>query len=437
MILGNQFELLIVLSSFIVAGFLGLNFSLQTLIRLYIFISIFSGFIRRVATWLGIPLIGSMSLYILPLVSILILIKMFKNNSKLDIKGLSFTWVGIIFFLVFGSFYPFSQGASGSIITFGAYLPLITFFLLGRRAKTELDLKRILKDLAIFSVANAVYCIYQFIIGFPIWDRKWVESQISYGYTSLSVDGVIRPFGFLTSAAECASLLALGFFCCVGLAETFKRNIYLQFLAFLSLFALVATGVRTSILLTFIAIMITGSKLFNPRKILLFVFLTTGLIFSISSLFPNGVYLSRIVLAFTDPLSLETIQIRSQNTRRVLENLESNPFGFGLSSLVNGAAKYGNQISRGTDVIFADAIAALGYVGLIIAVFIVGTCLVNSVKLKKSMELWVIVIPLIHFNYLINPNHYAITPLAWFCLGIASSQQISKIGQTIIDLQRK
>lgn len=94
-------------------------------------------------------------------------------------------------------------GAAGLLFLF---VPLLAFWV-GRSIVDTGMLRRILVLVGVLAVGGALYGLFQEFRGFPSWDANWITS---YGYTALSVGGVIRPFGPFSSSAEYASFLVIG-----------------------------------------------------------------------------------------------------------------------------------------------------------------------------------------------------------------------------------
>ena len=398
------------------------SLSIQKLLRLFIFIAIVAGFLRRVLGWLGLGVLNYAVLAILPIISLIILLRIYQNNYEiLNVKKLNLLWYVALFLVLIGSIFPLVNNVSGEIISISAFLPMTVLFLLGRRSIIYLDLRRILLDIALCAILDAIYSLIQFSIGFPQWDAKWITTQIAQGFSSLGVDGAIRPFGFLTSPAESASLLALGFFAFLELAKATSNQLIFGGAAFVCFVALLTSGVRTSILLVLAVVILLNLSVQRLARILYSGIGVFGAAYLLGHFLHGEGIVARTITALKNPFALQTVQIRTSNSEIAFSNLPDHPIGFGLNSLVNGSVKFSGNLGRATDVVFADGANGLGYLGVLLAVFLVLASLINLMKFRSLSNNWVIIVPILQLNYLLNPNHYAITPVAWLCLGIGSS----------------
>src|SRR5437899_511190 len=79
-------------------------------------------------------------------------------------------------------------------------------FWIGREYVYDRTLIILLKLIAGLGVGEAIYGLLQVTSGFPAWDQQWINDV---SYAALDVNGVIRPFGTFSSAAEYGVFLGL------------------------------------------------------------------------------------------------------------------------------------------------------------------------------------------------------------------------------------
>lgn len=416
-LIGFIIILCIIVLTFIIILF-GPFLSIEVLIRAFIFFAIFSGFLRRIATLSGFAFVGELTLYVLPILSLLICLKaVYINKSSNLSPKINLTWTLSLSLILIGSFFPLQKNPLSSIISFAAFLPFVTFFFAGNRISRTFITHRLTKDLTFYAVANAVYCVYQFIWGFPIWDQLWINAQLARGYYAITVDNTVRPFGFVTSPAECATLLALGFFCCFSMKKIDSSLVWFEAYAIVCMFALLTTGVRTSIILLLCVFVILSFGKADSKKIVSSIVSFAFFLFAVATFYPNRSGISRILLAFTNPSQLQTVIERDRQATEVFTNLQFNPLGSGLGVLVNANKKYTDIKLRGTDVFLADAAVSLGIFGILLALFLLLKSVSNILFFKSAAPEWLLALPLMDINYIFNPNHYALTPLSWLALG--------------------
>ncbi len=86
-------------------------------------------------------------------------------------------------------------------------VPLLAFWV-GRHFLDDESALLVVRTIAILALASAAYGLVQQFHGLPSWDQRWLTSR---SYTALNVgNGVIRAFGFASSAQEYAAFLTVG-----------------------------------------------------------------------------------------------------------------------------------------------------------------------------------------------------------------------------------
>jgi len=394
------------------------------------FFSIFNGFFRRLIAWMGLGIDPVSFLLILPVFSGVILVKVFLLESKSATRvtgSRSYAWIFTALTIFVGSFFPLSENVLGPIISSLAFLPLVVFLVVGIKFGDSIDLYKITKDIMVYAILNTAYCTYQLIFGFPIWDSNWIESSVSSGYFALTIYGSPRPFGVLTSPAESSTFLAISFFLLLTVNAHFGKwkSQIAAVMASVSLFVLLSVNVRTTIILTVIAIFLNFKALVFKRKIHEFLLSTFLLILPIFFFMRDNNAFQRTVEAFVNPTQVASLQVRQSTSQTVMADLSSHPLGHGLGVLVNGSAKFGGYSPRSTDVVFADTAVSLGFLGIVLSVFVSWKCISNVFTFKNILPVWLVLVPFLNLNYNFNPNHYSTTPLAWLVLGICANKLIS------------
>ena len=135
------------------------------------------------------------------------------------------------------------------------YLAPLLWFWLGRVYADDRLIERLLRQLVIpLGLVATAFVMYQALVGFLPFEQTWIDTA---GYTALYVGDTIRPFGFSTSAAECARLLSM----CIVIASAYafegsRGALLVAGLAFTGMFVV---GSRSPVVLSVLAVAVMWS----------------------------------------------------------------------------------------------------------------------------------------------------------------------------------
>lgn len=88
------------------------------------------------------------------------------------------------------------------------FIPVPTLaFWAGRAFCDDRTIIQLFKLLGMLAVPAAGYGLYQSFYGFPYWDAEWVAN---FGFASLNVGGITRPFASFSSATDYNTFLGIG-----------------------------------------------------------------------------------------------------------------------------------------------------------------------------------------------------------------------------------
>jgi len=305
----------------------------------------------------------------------------------------------------------------------------VACFWVGRAFCTDQVLKCLLKLVGVLAVGAALYGLFQTLLRFPSWDQAWLQTS---GYTALSVNGVIRPFGTFSSAAEYAYFLAIAIVVWTGFG--FKRgyrtgvSIVVATLAvamfyessrgvLVALVAALGFAVGIRLRLPMAAAAVTGAALL------------VGLVsvaghFSAANL-GTGVTASLAahqIQGLADPLNAQTstLGVHLSELTTGLESVVHSPMGLGTGTVSLAATKFGG-VAAGTEVDPSNAAVALGAPGLIVYLVIVGMAFVKAYRLalarRDALSVVAVCILVVSFLQWLNGGQYAVVFLPWLILG--------------------
>ncbi len=322
----------------------------------------------------------------------------------------------------------------GSLLSGIAGLLFVLVPTLGFWAGRRLDdraIEFVFKLVAALGVAAAAYGLVQTLVGFPTWDRLWID-EVRSTFTSLDVGGVVRPFSSFSSEAEYASYLTVAIVIYVGAALR-PRYLLLAVGALAVLVpALVLESSRGAVLLVVVAL---GAMLGAWRRLPLVLaaglgaLLIVALGFGLRSYGPtsfststSGALISHDVAGLADPLNPQKSTVGGHLSLIVsgVKSAFTNPLGKGIGSVTIASSTFGGVTAR-TEADPSDMAVALGLPGLVayLAVCILGIRLVyiaasSRRDLLSIVGLGVVVVTL--FQWL-NGGNYSVAFLPWLVLG--------------------
>jgi hypothetical protein len=302
-------------------------------------------------------------------------------------------------------------------------MPLLWFFV-GR----ELVDDRLADSLMSFVIALAVfvglYGLSQTQIGFPSWDRAWID--LASGYSSLNVEDQIRAFGTFSSSAEYSLFLgtALAFAAALVLRGRAQWGLAIPILAV----ALFLSSTRSALILTALAIAVLAAL--RPRRPALAVAVAVvalaaaygsasvlGSAFSTS----ENPLVQHQVSGVTDPLnsSDSTLLIHIDMFLKGVDFGLSHPLGVGVG-VIGGAAKLNSGLGGSTEIDVSNAFVSSGVVGGLLYVVLLAVVALRGIQgwfAGRDTLLGVLGIMVSTAGQWLIGGHYLLAPLTWLLIG--------------------
>ena len=333
------------------------------------------------------------------------------------------------------------------------------WFWVGRALVDDRLARRLLILVGGVSTLVAVYGIAQSVIGFPPWDRRWINLR---GYAALYIGpDTVRPFGTYASAAEFALACAVGAVLAATAAfgprllmratggrraERRGRRVRLEIvlgatLAFLvTSLALVLSAIRTYLVLLVLALPVVFVVLRGRRawKVLVPALVLAALAFAaLSQVDPDSIgkdgaqaAIRRVVVAVHDPFASNrentdnTLQLHYDNAKSGFRQAYEHPIGRGTGSTGIAGEHFGNR-STSTDFDLSDAGVAFGALGVVFTIAIVVLGFVTAVRVarwRRTFERVALVgVLIVSFGAWFQGAHYVMAPLLWLLLGRADA----------------
>ena len=329
-------------------------------------------------------------------------------------------------------------GFSGALF----YIAPVLWFWVGRQYASPALVERFLYYLLLpLSTAAAVLGLSQTFLGFLPYDQSWIKH---YGYSSLSVGGVTRAFGFSVSASEYAGLVAIGAAIVIAAALA-KRQGWLLLLPLLVTVLFLASSRGLILKLLFSASI--SWLLRNSRNIGPATFLKLGGVFAVGLL---GLYIgAKHVSSDTEgqPPPAGVQNLVSHQTNGFAHPLDSrystaahhgslvlgaitqgfeDPIGHGLGSTTLAEGKAGNVDTTATasEVDFSDMFVATGLVGGIAYLCVLYAAMRQGFRLLQLIPLRIALPVLacvsVTVTSWLRTGEYATNAIACFLLGSLS-----------------
>jgi hypothetical protein len=333
------------------------------------------------------------------------------------------------------------------------------WFWVGRTLVDERLARRLLFLVGGATTVVAVYAIAQSVVGFPPWDRRWINLR---GYAALYIGpDTVRPFGTYASAAELALACAVG--AVLAATAVFGPRLLMQATAnrraarrqryarvaivlgglvafLLTSLALVLSAIRTYLVLLVVALPVVYLVMRGWRawKVLVPALLVAALaLVAVAQIDPNSIgkdgaqaAVRRVVVAIHDPFASNrentdnTLQLHFDNAGTGIRQAFEHPAGRGTGATGIAGEHFGTR-STSTDFDISDAGIAFGILGLFLAIAIVILGLVTAVRValrRRTFERVALVgVLIVSFGAWFQGAHYAMAPLLWLLLGRADA----------------
>ena len=281
------------------------------------------------------------------------------------------------------------------------------------------------------AVLDSVYGLWQTIVGFPPWDAQWA-ALVSYG--ALSVGGVIRAWGTLSSAAEYATLLGIGIMVATALALR-GRLAALLATPFL-IWALILESSRGAVVYVLAAVVAISAM--RTRKAWAragIVLLALALVAVAQRVLASGVNSGSLASSNAlishelsglanplDPTQSTLVQHLSLAGNAFVTSL-GHPLGLGTAATNLAGVRTAAAASSTSEFDVSDAFQNLGLLGGLTYVFVVilafARCSRACLRLPGFVTLAILGIMVVSFGQWLNGGLYATAPLVWLCIGIS------------------
>jgi hypothetical protein len=389
------------------------------------------GLVRR----LLIPLIGWSGYDPLLIVGPIVAIVLIGRLIIVPRRPLAASWVskavlGLLALSVLEAFNPIGGGPiAGLVGLLFVAAPLVWFFV-GREVAERQVLVTVLWGSIPMAILIAIYGLAQTNIGFPPWDKAWLEIG---GYTALGVSGLTRAFGTFASSAEYA------FFMAVALVVAVGALLHGRILAALPVPLLGAAVFFDSsrVVVVFLLLAVIAMVGLRTRRIFVATLLWVGIggaVLGAWAAFGGAAETAAIqsgdpfavhqVSGLADPLNPDTStlpghwQLIVSGTSFAL----ANPLGAGTSSSNLASSKLGG-VGVGTEVDLTDELIDLGIIGgvlyLAVIVAIVAGTFRAYLRTHDMLLLCIAGVLIATLGHWLNGGYYAVSPLVWFLAGWA------------------
>jgi hypothetical protein len=335
----------------------------------------------------------------------------------------------LLMMMVLQIFNPLQGGLAAGLAGALFYIVPLLWCYLGREIGRP-ELMRGLFTVTIgLSLLAALYGLFQTWFGFTAGEEAWMDRV---RYAALNVDGTIRPFSFLTSAAEYAYLLGLGIVL-LWAAWLCGHRIALIPVPLLMV-ALFLESSRAIFLFTLAACTVLwavqGSTYSSwvPRGILAVAIAVAGLTWSLTHVQQSRFSQQTQALAehqasgLLNPLDPEhsTVHIHVSMVNHGLAGALRNPLGYGLGATTLAGRKFG-ATGASAELDLVNVLVSLGFVGGLIYAALVGVCVGMAVRYWRASRtftsLGLLGILVLTLGQWLNGGQYAVSTLVWFCIG--------------------
>lgn len=327
------------------------------------------------------------------------------------------------------------------------------WFLIGRELADRAMVRTVMFGVALLGIFIALYGLVQTEIGFPVWDRNWMDAVdfqvLNVGTATAGSE--IRPFGPFSAPSEYLYWLGATIVFC--LTASYDRRSPLVLAIPLGLVALFLGSGRTPMILTVLAVTVMVIlHIFDGRRAVLLI--VVGVSLTLGALVAVGPILSKAAAGSSDPLvahqgsglgnpldeDSSTLLTHLRAFRHGIESGLRHPLGSGTGAASHTADTMGSSGSapakttvdnngtdesiRGTDADISNIFLSLGAPGGFVYVALL---LVLARALLRRYQRWKdpILLGVIGFSVLLTfewlrGEQYAISALTWFLLGWAT-----------------
>lgn len=281
----------------------------------------------------------------------------------------------------------------------------------------------------------AVLGLFQAIVGPLPFELAWAKLLPRGAYTSIYVNGRLRPLSLFTSGPEYCTYLCIAIVAVWAEARANQRLLSISIPAILLLgIALFLGSVRTELLLVVITLPVLWSL--EARAVIgrlgrLMVAGTCAIVLLMTSLSSAASVVSdpnltpliiHEVGGLTHPLDDHVSTGRTHISMLLggFQGVLDHPLGVGLGATTAAAAKFGS-VTCSTDVDLSDTFVSLGLVGGLAYAFVIVESLRESLAVwerrRSEISLITFGVLLVTIGRWLVGGHYAVAGLTWFLIG--------------------
>lgn len=387
------------------------------------------GTVRRLVTEVGTSTKLDPLLLVGPVALVVLVFAALRGEGLVLRTALSKAVLALCALTLLGAVNPlggsFFGGIAGLLFVF---VPMLGFWV--GRGIDDRTMRLVIKVVVVVGLSAAVYGLAQTLIGFPPWDRLWIQ-QVTFA--SLNVNGVIRPFATFSSAQEFAVYLSVAMVVLVGVALRAVRYVPLAIAALALLVpALILESSRGSVVLCVIALgAMLGARARMPLGLAagLGALLLVALVIGLRSFGPSATgqsstsaLVSHEVSGLSDPLNPQssTLGAHLSLLGDGLRSALANPVGRGIATVTIAGVTFGG-VTAGTELDPSNVGLGLGLPGLIAYLIVFGSGIRRAYAmagtrrdLLSMIGLGIVVVTM--FQWL-NGGLYSIAFIPWLVLG--------------------
>jgi hypothetical protein len=306
-------------------------------------------------------------------------------------------------------------------------MPLLWFFV-GRELVDESLADTIMGFVVALAVVVGLYGLSQTQIGFPSWDRAWIDLTSEAGsYSALNIDNQVRAFGTLSSSAEYSLLLGAA----LASAAAFVLRGRVQWVLAIPILAvaLFLASARSALVLTGLAIAVLAAL--RPRRPALAVAIAVvALAVAYGSVSVLGSALSTSGNAFvehqvsglTDPLNgdVSTLDVHVELFVEGIDFGLHHPLGAGVGVIGRAASLNSGGVGASTEFDVSNAFVSSGLVGGVLYTILLAVAVLRGVQgwfAGRATLLPILGIMVGTAGYWLIGGHYVLAPLTWMLIG--------------------
>lgn len=316
------------------------------------------------------------------------------------------------------------------------FIPIPTLaFWAGRAFCNDKSLTQVFKLLGLLAVPAAIYGLYQSFYGFPEWDARWLAN---FGYVSLNVNGVTRPFASFSSATDYNTFLGLGLVAWVMLL--LRRRPIIGVLTSLTIFLALVYGSQRLIIVTGlggVALVLAARRRWPMGGALLLglvLLVTSPFLLSyfepkLDSFQAQSPLLEHQIQGLSDPFGQNsTLRQRTEMVTAGVSSVAENPLGMGIGAPTIAATRFGGSSAtlRSTDADPSNMAVALGIPGLVLYLtlsFVAFRKAYNLAAERRDALSYAVLAALgVTVTQWLTGGQYAVAWIPWLLLGWVDKQ---------------